>query len=263
MNENLSKLVQETTTPPAPVFTESQLDLPVEDPSDEVIPEPVEAQAAEEEEEAPSAVESIETTTLSSWFEENGADFDNISRVALQIRGVNPDGYLIMAVKDPAGGTDRDGNQKRVLRLFEGADVQPVLNIPASFMDVYNIGFQIIYPYQNMIIKTYALRTGLISVFCHIDTQDGRTIPYAITRIKKKDEQLEVVRGDDSNLSDRLDAEIDKEAAQLLYKQCSKVVVGFEKNVNLIDWLLARQAIITDINHHLQIDQVIISLLGY
>jgi hypothetical protein len=258
MNENLSRLVQETT-PAAPVFTETELDLPVEDPVDETQPEEIEVQTPE----SVTEVEAVSTTNLSSWFEENGRNFNNINRVAVQIRGVDPDGTLIMAVKDPSGDLDKDGNEKRILRLFEGADVQPVLNIPASFMDIYNIGFQIVHPYDNMIIKTYGLRKALIAIFCHNDTDKGRAIPYTISRIKKKDSTLKIKRGDASDLPTRLAAQLDKEAAQLLYKQCTKVVDDMRTNSDLIDWLLERQKAITDINHHLQIDQVIISLLGY
>lgn len=273
MNENLSKLVHETTPAPAPVFTDSQLDLPMDDDdphggidgeiSEQVTEEVVQAQ---DEIEVAPPIESIATNNLSTWFEQNGTAFDNISRVAIQIRGVSPDGTLIMAVHDPSGGHDTEGNEKRVLRLFEGADVQPVLNIPASFMDVYNIGFQTIHPYENMAIKTYGLRSGLICIFCHVhseEEEEDKLIPYGITRLKKKDEQLVVLRGDSSDLPSRLTSPLDREAAQLLYKQVSKVVVGFERNINFIDWLLERQKVITDINHHLQIDQVIISLLGY
>ena len=258
MNENLSRLVQETT-PAAPVFTETELDLPAEDPINEGQHEDTEVQA----EETATEVEAIQTTNLSTWFEANGRNFDNINRVAVQIRGVDPEGTLIMAVRDPSGELDKDGNEKRILRLFEGADVQPVLNIPASFMDIYNIGFQIVHPYDNMIIKTYGLRRGLIAVFCHNDRQNGRAIPYTISRIKKKDERLKVKRGDSSDLPTRPGAQLDKEAAQLLYKQCVKVIDDMGTNSDLINWLLERQKAITDINHHLQIDQVIISLLGY
>jgi hypothetical protein len=259
MNENLSRLVNETSGPDAPPFTESDLDLP-DNISDET---QVESKTEPVAESVEVSNEVIPTTNLSAWFNTNGNNFENVSRVAIQIRGVDSNSTLIVAVDDPSGQTDSEGHTKRLLRLFEGADIQPVLNIPAEFVDVYNTGFQIVHPYDNMIIKTYGLRTGLIVVFCHIDPDGGRYIPYAITRIRKKDEELSVIRGDSSDLSDRLNADINKEAAQLLYKQCTKVIDTMGKNCDLIDWLLKRQEIITDINHHLQIDNVIVNLLGY
>jgi hypothetical protein len=266
MNENLSNLIQQQT-PPTPPITEEQLNLP-EDPPDEIEMEDIEVKADDEEEKGSVEVEetavTIATTNLSSWFAQYGVGFDNINRVTAQIRGINSNETLILAVRDPAGGVAEDGHEKRILRLFHNANVQPVLNIPAIFVDVYNIGFHIQHPYENIIIKTYGLRTSLIGIFCHrVAHPDGeKLIPYDITRIKKKDESMEITPPPDlSALAEKLTQPLNKEAAQLLYKQVTKVIDEFDTNLQFIDWLLARQAIITDINHHLQIDNVIISLL--
>ena len=266
MNENISQLVQEHTNPTPPI-TEDQLNLP-EDSTDENNEEQNQfaGEAIEEvpQEEPEPQVETIETTNLAQWFSQNSINFNNLSRVAVQIRGVDPDETLIIAVRDPSGAKAEDGHEKRILRLFYNADVQPVLNIPAVYADVYNIGFQIIHPYDNIVIKTYGLRTSLIATFCHRSAFQNveRFIPYAISRIKKKDEGIEVIRTEDPQLNMKMAAPLDKEAAQLLYKQVTKKVNDINTNIEFIDWLLARQAKITDINHHLQIDNVIMSILS-
>jgi len=51
------------------------------------------------------------------------------------------------------------------------------------------------------------------------------------------------------------------EALQLLYKQSAKSVDEMTTNQSVVDWLLERQDDVTDINHHLQIDNVLIDIL--
>jgi len=251
MNENLSQMVREGQGDDAVVFSEDQLDLPVQD---EVVEEEV---AAAEEPQA----NTIAIASLSSWFEANVENFDNINQVKVAIRGVDADQTLIMAVKDPDGVQDTEGHDKRSLRVFENADVHPVLNIPGSSMDVYNNGFKIVYGIEdNIFVKCYGVRTGLIAVFCN--NIDGKLIPYATTRIKKKDTELEVVTRDPAEVSARLLANADLEALQLLYKQSAKAIEELTTNQDVVNWMLERQAEVTDINHHLQIDGVLIDILA-
>ncbi len=240
-------MVKDAPADDAVVFSETELDLP------------------EEEEIAPEAVEEpqanvIGITSLSTWFEQNCDLFDNINQVKVAIRGVDTEKTLIMAVKDHAGEKDGEGHDMRNLRVFENADVHPVLNLVASSMDVYNNGFRITYVYENNIfLKCYGVRTGLISVFCN--NIDGKMIPYATTRVKKKDTELEVVTRDPAEVTAKLLANADLEALQLLYKQSGKSIEEFITNQDVVNWLLERQAEVTDINHHLQIDGVLIDIL--
>jgi hypothetical protein len=245
MNENLSQMVKETPTDEAVVFSEADLDLPTEE--EEVTHEEVQDNT-------------ISIIPLSDWFEQNCDQFDNINQVKVAIRGVDPTKTLIMAVKDPSSEQDSEGNDKRNLRVFENADVHPVLNLPALSMDIYNNGFRIIYEYENNIfIKCYGVRTGLITVFCN--NIDGKMIPYATTRVKKKDDVIEVATKDVAEISAKLLANADLEALQLLYKQSAKALDEFTTNQDVVNWLLERQAEVTDINHHLQIDGALIDIL--
>lgn len=251
MNENLSQMVREGQGEEAVVFSEDQLDLPTQDEtpaSEEVVAEEPQANV-------------IPITSLSAWFEANVESFDNINQVKVAIRGVDAGQTLIMAVKDADGEQDPEGNDKRSLRVFENSDVHPVLNIPGTAMDVYNNGFKIVYGIENNIfIKCYGVRTGLIAVFCN--NIDGKLIPYATTRIKKKDTELEIVTSDPAAVSAKLLAGADLEALQLLYKQSAKAIEELTTNQDVANWLLERQAEVTDINHHLQIDGVLIDILA-
>lgn len=252
MNENLSQMVQDTTPPEGVIFSETDLDLPVEQASTVEMPE------AQVEAEAPgSAVISI--TSLADWFEGNTSALDNINQVKVAIRGVDAENTLIMAVKDGSDEKDADGNDKRTLRVFDNADNIPVLNLVPVSMDVYNNGFRIVYQQDGIFIKTYGVRTGLICTLC--SQVSGKLIPYAVVRVKKKDSELEIPSIQPTVTAEKLAAAADLETLQLLYKQSAKSIDELTTNQSVVDWLIERQDSVTDINHHLQIDNVLIDLL--
>lgn len=247
MNESLTQMVKGSApTEDQVVFSEADLDLP-DTTAEDTVTEEVSA-------------DSVGITSLSKWFEQNCGNFANINQVKVAIRGINPEKTLIMAVVDQTGEKDAEGNDKRNLRVFENADTHPVLNIPASTMDVYNNGFRIIHEFKDGIyIKCYGVRTGLICVFCN--NINGRLIPYATTKVKRKDVDVIVETSDPALTSAKLLENADLETLQLLYKQSAKAVSEFTTNDDVVNWLLERQSEVTDINHHLQIDGVLIDLL--
>lgn len=248
---NLSDMIRDDQTPAAPVFEAENLDLPQEEAQEET-------ETAETVAEEP-AVEAIPIAPLNVWFEANSGSFENVSEVKVAIRGVDPSKTLIMAVLDGQG--EVDGEPSRELQVFKNSDAQPVLNMPASEMQIYNNGFRLIYPYaDNIAVKAYGVRTGLICVFCNII--GSQAIPYQVVKAKRKDEVIEVVRTDSSEIITKLAQAADLEALQLLYKQSSKSVSEMTTNQSVVSWLLERQNEVTDINHHLQIDNVIINILS-
>ena len=244
MNENLSDMVKGDQEQDM-VFSEKDLDLPETE------------ETAVEEVVAP---EGIGITALNIWFEENSANFENINQVKVSIRGVNPDANLIMAVMDGTGEVDSTDEPVRQLRVFDNADSQPILNLKGIDMQVYNNGFRAICEYQdNIYIKCYGVRTGLIVVFCN--NIEGVLIPYHVTKVKKSDEAVEVVRHPAAQVELKLAEATNLEDLQLRYKQSSKAIDDLRTNKDVALWLIARQEEIMDINHHLQIDSVIIETL--
>ena len=253
MNENLSQIVKESTPEEGVMFSENDLDLPVEE---EVQAEAVEDQVVEE---TPPDASVIKIATLADWFESNSGVLENINQVKVAIRGVDANKTLIMAVKDGDGAKDGDGNDKRTLRVFDNADAMPVLNLPPLSMDVYNNGFRIVYQQGDIFIKTYGVRTGLICTLCI--AVGGKLLPYAVVRVKKKDEELLIPNDHPTITAELLAAAADLEKLQLLYKQSSKSVEELSTVQSVIDWMIERQDSVTDINHHLQIDNVLIDML--
>lgn len=245
-NENLTSMVKgsrSTKNQPPP---KKDMDLPKE----EVV----------EEQQEDSLSNQIGITRLTTWFDQNAQNFDNVNQVKVAIRGIDPNKTMIIAVKDLEGGKDEEGNDKRKLRIFENAHLHPVLNLPAISMDVYNNGFRVINEYSNEIyIKSYGVRTGLICVFC--SNVDAQLIPYITKKVNKKDIEFELIKNKENNIKDKLSQKADLEALQLLYKQSKKIIDELETNADVVNWLLERQAQVTDINHHLQIDSVLIDML--
>ena len=249
MNDNLADLVK-TETDDGMVFSETDLDLPTEETQVEPA---VEAPAAE-------STDLIGITTLGQWFENNATNFDNINKVNVSIRGIDPDSNLIIAVKDGTEVPDESGEDKRQLRVFDNADTQPVLNLKGIDMQVYNNGFRAICEYEdNIYIKCYGVRTGLIAVFCN--NINGTLIPYNVTKVKRSDDGVKVVKRPAPEVEVKLKETANLEDFQLRYKQASKAVDEITTNEDAVNWLLVRQDEIYDINHHLQIDNVIIETL--
>ena len=242
MNENLTQMVKDTTPKEDIIFSESNLDLP-----------------ATEDTEAIEEINIVNIISLFEWFNLNSDRFDNINQVKVSIRGVNPSKTLIMAVKDGTGEKDEEGNDQRDLRVFENSDTHPVLNLPGLDMQIYNNGFRILHEYNGVFIKCYGIRTGLIVTFCN--EIEGRLIPFSIVRVKKKDTDLEIPANAIEAVSAKLLQNADTEALQLLYRQSTKVIDQFTTNRSVVDWLTTKQNEVTDINHHLQIDNVIIDIL--
>lgn len=259
MNENLSQMVKDTTPPINAIFSEADLDIPEEEMSADSTPVSDPDVPVDTVEETP-AESIINITPLSTWFEANSDAIPNINQVKVVIRGINANQTLIMAVKNADDKVDEDGNDKRTLRVFDNADNLPVLNIPPVSMDVYNNGFCIIHQVtENILVKTYSVRTGLICTFCTV--VDGKLIPYTIVRAKKTDTELTVIDPPETDLSAKLAANANLESLQLLYKQSIKTTDELTTNQTVVDWLLKRQDSVTDINHHLQIDNVLIDIL--
>ncbi len=252
MNENLSDMVKEGLgEDETPIFTEKEFDLPEEASSEQV------QEAPPEQEQVPI----IGTTNLMSWFEKNKQNLGDIKHVKLQVTGVDSKEDLIITVPHETGELLEDGSQKRRIIKLENADSQPVLDLPGVDMKIYNNGFQVVCQYKgNVFVKFYGVKTGLIVTFCNKIAE--RLIPYVRTKMRKQENGIEVQEMSPTQVLENMSKDLDKEELQILYKQSVKVIDTLELNIHAVNWLLDRQDAITDINHHIQIDDVIIRLLS-
>lgn len=196
----------------------------------------------------------VKTTPLFRWFEQNHERLYPIKHVKLSVEGVNSDKNLVVSVPI----SDRD--PERRLCVFENADDILVLELIGLSMDIFNNGFKIVSSYNDTVfIKSYGVRTGLFVVLCN--NINDRLIPYSVTKMKKRDEGLNITTRDSSEILLKLNEEVDMESLQILYKQISKRTEEIVTKQDAVNWFLKRQAEVTDINHHLQIDDVLIHIL--
>lgn len=257
--ENLERLLKEIT-PEETVFSEADLDLPVEEVSETLQSSETEGVVEDTVLETPITTETIKITSLEQWFERNANNIPNINQVKVLIRGVDPKQTLIMSVIIPNGGKDAEGNDRRTLKVFDNAGSIPVLDLTPLAMDIYNNGFRVIYQYNdNIFIKAYSVKTGIV---CSLCTQlNGKLLPYKIIKISRKESELKITIDVHDVTNEKMEAPAQLEDLQLLYKQSSKFLDKFTTNTSVVDWLIDRQKDIFDINHHLQIDDVIMNIL--
>jgi len=251
MNENLADMVRVATSDPT-VPTEDEIVVEEDD-----IVEAVEAV----EETVNNTTTKIHITNLLEWFKNNSNSFDNIKPVNVSIQDGEPTN-LILSVENLEGRKNKNGNIMRIVQGFENADKIVVLDLPALTMNIFkNNNFKILYqtPIENIFVKCYSVSNGLIVIF-NIMIED-MLIPYVIKRVKKKDTELDIILNTDNNLSEKINQNADLEALQLLYKQSVKSIDKFTTNKDVLLWLKERQAQILDINHLLQIDNLIIDIL--
>lgn len=242
MTENLSQMVKEGQVNER-VFSATDLDIPESDTIEEE-----ELQAVEDD-------GNIEIVSLSEWFDGNVERFPNLRKPTVSIQGIDPNEQLIVVVV----GTNSEGEEKCKLVVFDDAHTIPVVNLPAIDMRVYNNGFRIIYDLgDGVYMKSYGVRKGLITIACY-DYND-MLIPIDASRVRKND--TEIVRPviDPTISRQKLTEALDSESLQLRYKQSAKAE-GLTTNLDAVKWLIERQTDIEDINHHLQIDNVIIDTL--
>jgi len=266
MQENLAEMmegVQERTQ-------EQNLDLPPvpAQPEDQQNQDQQNATPENQTDVAPTdqpQTQTIGIINLQSWIDENSSEpqYDNIRYHRATIRGIDPNETIIVSDLHPAGG-EVDGHPARKLYLLTQANTSPVLNLPGLNMKMFNTdSYQISNSYiDNIILKCYGLKTGLIVIVCK--NINDMIIPLEKIKVSKKDESLELTTTypTDDVITQKLAENVNVENIVLQYKQYSKVQDEFATNLEAVTWLLERQKTIVDVNHLLQIDNVLINMFS-
>lgn len=206
----------------------------------------------------------INMELLCDWFEKNHNAFENVNHVKVSIRGIDPKETLIFSVLHPDGGNDATGNPVRKLRIWDNANSFNVPELPAIGMDILNNGFQITYDIGNdILMKCYAVKTGLNIVYYKII--DGIALPYSIEKIKRSQDHFEAKFVTDEQIAlmtNKLTMNADMEGFEIQYKQIHKHTDGMVTNKDAIEWIIGKKEQVMDVNHHLQLDNIMIWLLS-
>jgi hypothetical protein len=258
MNDNLKQLLKEASKeqppPPTPLFTTPLSEQPIEE---KVEDPPIQQTFVEtqEEKQVVSQSVSVDVVPLTSWLPPNVSKFENIKMVTISVRDVKPDIDLVLAV------SDLETPSSKRLKIIEGANTQFVLNLPGVAMSVFNSGFYILFSHpqhQNMFIKGYSLRNNLIAVLCL--AHSGMLLPYQMFKVKKKSTTVTLMLPPEESIIQKLDAPLDRRIFELRYRQSEKAK-ALPKVKDAVEWMLARAVEMMDINHLIQIDNVLMNTL--
>jgi len=197
---------------------------------------------------------------LSEWIDENVENLEKINKPKAQLQGVSMTEQLFCTVIDPTGRVNKDNQPVRYMALINNANTFPVLDIPGYDMDIYGNGFQLMYSFnENIVLKCYGIKTGLIIIFCC--PINNQLIPYKRVKLKKKDAKIVVSHPNKEYITSSILAQLDLEGLQIQYKQVQKELDQITDKQSAITWLLGKQAGIRDINHLLQIDDILMWLI--
>lgn len=199
----------------------------------------------------------VEIITLPEWFtkfSENG----DVKPVKIVIKGVNPDNILIVSY--PTGSKLEDGSDEKDVELFKRANKIPALDLPASVVNIYSNSFRMVQEYADGIwVKAYGLKTNIIISYCI--NVDNLLIPFETSKVKRKEKIVVIPTYTDLEvLAAKLALPADTEALELRYKQSKGITAT--TNMDIVRWLCTKQNDVADINHHLQIDSVIMATLA-
>ena len=260
MSENLSQMLEEVDLHSSNIPTST--DLPQE--LEQEVEPPTEQPVAATTQTTPQQPTNFEYSTISfpDWFAQNHQNFDNVGHVRLSIQRVRPERNFIFKIPDPKGGLLEDGSEEMILCLFMDAHKIPVLNIPGSSINVFhNSTFQIIHNVgSGKFLKCYGVKTGLIIIFC-VNIND-KLIPYSSHKLKRKEAGINMIEPNLTRIGAKLTQNVDRETMLLRYNQVNKNIDELTTVQSAIDWLLERTETILDVNHLIQIDKVIISLIS-
>lgn len=243
----------------------SDQELPTDIPEEEVETTPDAEETNVQEQPQPQPVEEeldeVESISLSEWFWENKANFPECGHLKLSVKGVDAQDELVFSVPHPKGGLDDVGHERRTIEIIKDAKVYKVLDLPGISMDVYGNGFKILYNYDDTIfLMCYGTKTGLNVMFCIVN--DERVLPYASTKLKKRGKTIKVIPPNLDRIEASFDGQLDTEALQIMYPQVQKQIAQITTKDEAINWFLDRKSEIRDINHMMQIDQVIYWLIS-
>jgi len=240
VSENLAEMVRE--------FNEKTIRKEIDDDigeQEEIIPK----------EKVQETTRSVSVIMFVDWVEKYHKEMmvtSGIRRAKIQAAGIDQNNEALFTSPHPEGEAE-----KRTMTVIYGTDQYPVFDLPPIGVKIFrNATFLITYHIDsNLYVKCYHLKTGLFIVNCLMN--NDQLIPYHIEKFKKKEKNILLTYPDTQNLINKLPQPSDSEGIYLLYKQAQKVHESFITNQDVLNWFLDREKEVMDINHLMQIDEVL------
>lgn len=221
-----------------------------------------------EEAKAESKDVTVSLTDLYTWIETHLPGLESHSKVKLQVAGVDEDTLII---KCPKMSVTAEAGSKKDLFLIKDCKHIIVPDVPVIDLTIFKnntmkfISELLIENHPNIYMKSYILGSGIINYFC-VSINDI-LIPYDHLTVKRSKKEFivpikfkgEISQADE--IFEVLNKTPDFEAIELMYKQFGKVKDKLTTKIDIISWLTKRQDESIDINHHLIIDKLLLSIL--
>lgn len=198
----------------------------------------------------------IGLTNLTTWFNQYVKILDQISGVRgvrPDIKGVDPNKNLIITVLNE--------DKEREVWSFRKSDELPVLDLEPSKMRVFeNNTFEIDYEFNDLFIKTYNLKNKLVIVPSHI--YSGLVVPYNKFKVKFNNSEIPIPGFDKEIINRILEQSPDLDYIKVKYPQIKKVKDNINTNYDVINYLNKKQNEVYDMNHIIQLDDVISGIIN-
>jgi len=253
MNENLAEMVNQTTeTPNEEVEMPSDVETQVVEESNSVPPQQTQQNSFD-----------IPTIMFSDWYYKNKENFnqDEIKDLPVKSSDIIPGEYIVFKMLHHSGDILESGEYRKGLALMKDCHEAPVLDLKGLNIIAYKSDiFQIIYETSDptVFIKFYGLAAKQ-AVFCKLINDS--LVPYAVKKLKKKDIGIEMIQPPE-DIEEKLSQDSNMEDIIIRYKQIEKSQEGLITNQDVINYFMEKVKGVIDINHLLQIDNVIISIVG-
>jgi hypothetical protein len=197
------------------------------------------------------------TSDFSTWFNKHCNKFSDVRVVKASISGIDSLDNIIITI--PTSEKDSSGETKRKIKIFENAKQMKVLDADPISFHVYNNGYMIIYRISDYIVaKGYGVKTGMFLTIC--GQVDNLYVPFKMMKLTKKDTVAKIPITN-SITSDRLNSDVDIESLQILYSQITKYSNQIKTKKDMLSWFATKQVEVEDVNHHLQIDEVLLKTI--
>lgn len=197
-------------------------------------------------------------TDFSTWFNKHYQKFSNLRLVRVSISGVDASDNIIITV--PTLEKDESGEPRRKIKIFENAKQSKILDADPIGFNVFNNGYMITYKLSDhIIIKGYGVKTGMFLTICHLI--NNLIIPLSMMKITRKDTTVKIKVSNLQETINKLPLLGDVETLQILYSQAIKHTNHIKTKQDIVEWFSRRQTEVEDVNHHLQIDEVLLKLI--
>jgi hypothetical protein len=197
-------------------------------------------------------------TDFSTWFNKHYQKFSNLRLVRVSISGVDASDNIIITV--PTLEKDESDEPRRKIKIFENAKQSKILDADPIGFNVFNNGYMITYKLSDhIIIKGYGVKTGMFLTICHLI--NNLIIPLSMMKITRKDTTVKIKVSNLQETINKLPLVGDVETLQILYSQSIKHTNHIKTKQDIVEWFSRRQTEVEDVNHHLQIDEVLLKLI--